>query len=260
MKFLKSPKDALTSLLILLLVVSCFWIVKSEIRAASLQSRLDEHHNQLKNNSDELDNLKQFMRRAGNNIIYIDKDMLQLGSGKSTLQFKGDLFNVNMRSGKIVLELSEPDKLVQLINESSKIKLKDDKITIEAKGDITIGPSPDKTLGYVKDEDYIYMAHKDSRIYLGELTHDGKSVGNGIHLLSKSNGPRIEIMKDKIALGVPSKDSEYYQILVDPTKQIVGLWQGQSKVIIKKDNIEIEALGDINITSKNGKVNINGKR
>ena len=61
MKFIKSPNGALTLLLIILIVVSCFWIVKSEIRTASLLSRLDEHHEQLKNNSDELDNLNTFI-------------------------------------------------------------------------------------------------------------------------------------------------------------------------------------------------------
>jgi len=260
MKFLNSRNGVLIVLLVGLLVVSFFWIVRSEIRAASLLSRLDEHHEQLKKNSDELDNLNTFMRRVGNNLIYIDKNMLQLGTGKSSLFFKGDIFTVEMRSGKLVLELSEPDKLVQLINESSKIKLSNDKIIIEAKGDISIGPSQNKSLGYRKNEDYIYMVNGESRIVIGDtFDKDGNPIGKGLNLISKTGGPYLTVGQDKIMLNVPSKDG-HYKLWIDPTQQLVGMKQGESEIIMRKDEITIEAAGDINITSKNGKVNINGKR
>ena len=133
-------------------------------------------------------------------------------------------------------------------------------IDIKTKGNITIGPSQNKNIGYRKNEDYIYMINGESRIVVGEMIDkDGKPIGNGLNLVSKTGGPYLTVGQDKIMLNVPSKDG-HYKLWIDPTQQLVGMKQGQSSVIIKKDNIKIEALGDINITSKNGKVNINGKR
>jgi len=236
-------------------------IVRLEIKAASLQSRLDEHHSELKNNSDELVQLKKFHRKAGDNFIHINKDMLQLGTGTSYLVFNGEIFAVNINTSNLIFELAEykHEKLIQIINENSKIILKDDKILIEAKGDISIG-SPGKKFGYSKSEDNIIMKYDDSRIYLGKFGDaKGNPISKGILLEGKKNGPTLMMQENRITLVVPSKDGDY-KLYVDPTEEIVGMKLGQSEIIIKKDNIKIEALGDINITSKNGKVNINGKR
>ncbi len=47
---------------------------------------------------------------------------------------------------------------------------------------------------------------------------------------------------------------------VSADRKIIQLYHGDSKIRVEEDNIDIEASGDINITSKNGNVNIKGKK
>jgi hypothetical protein len=310
MKFLNNRKGTLTFLLIALLVVSFFWIVKSEIRASSLQSRLDEHHEQLKKNSDEMDNLNSFMRRVGNNLLYIDKNMLQLGTGKSSLFFKGDDFNVNMRSGKLGFELSESKKIAQLKNGNAEVLLDQDNIEIKSKdfgfyidpatndlkivnknkinflldanrniltlsneklaflsddltsdtrNNINFNVVGDKIkFGYNKAEDRIYMIHNGSKLFVGKLQIEGGKEDFGAALISKS-GEQIQVREDGILAAVPTQEGTYH-IKLASKKKFVEIVKGNSIIRMEGEDISIEALGDINITSKNGKVNINGKR
>ena len=43
-------------------------------------------------------------------------------------------------------------------------------------------------------------------------------------------------------------------------EKMIGMKQGQSYIKLKKNKLDINVEGDINITSKNGSVNINGKK
>ncbi len=271
MKLLKSRKGALTLLLIALLIVCCFWIVKSEIRAASLQSRLDEHHKQLEQNADYLKGLTGFLRSAGMNKLHFDKEVITISSGNTKMTMHSDGVKIGIADfllqmtkslkefglyayPNLGMTLSLIHNELLLKNHSSTITLKKNDIDIVAKGDIRIGPTG-KTFGYSKNGDFIYMENGDSRIYLGKLA--GNISGNGISLQGKMNGPMLSVSENMILLETP--DSKY-KLFIDPANQLVGMKQGQSQITIKNDKIEIEALGDINITSKNGKVNINGKR
>jgi hypothetical protein len=277
MKLIKNPNGALTFLLIALLVISCFWIVKSEIRAASLQSRLEEHHKQLAQNADYLKGLTGFLRSAGMNKLHFDKETITINSGNTKLTMHSD--GVKLGVSDFLLQMTKSLKefglyaypnlgmTLSLIhnefllkNHGSSIKLKKNDINIVTKGDISIGPTG-RTLGYSKSGgDYLYMDYDDeTRIYLGKLVSNitGKGIGKGISLQAKWNGPMIQVRENMIVLETP--DSKY-KLFIDPANQLVGMRQGESSITIKKDNVDIEALGDINITSKNGKVNINGKR
>ena len=276
MKLLKSRKGALTFLLVALLIVCCFWIVKTEIRAASLKSRLDEHHKQLEQNADYLKGLTGFLRSAGMNKLHFDKEVITISSGntKMTMDSDGIKFGIAdflLQMTKSLKEfglyaypnlgmtLSLIHNELLLKNHSSTIKLKKNDIEIVAKGDIRIGPTG-RTIGYSKSGgDFMFMEHGDSRIYLGELTSHktGKGIGNGIHMEGKVGGPTLSVRENMILLETPDGK---YKLFIDPANQLVGMRQGESSIIIKKDIVDIDALGDISITSKNGKVNINGKR
>ena len=76
-------------------------------------------------------------------------------------------------------------------------------------------------------------------------------------LISKTDGPQLAVYDKMISLGVPGKD---LGLQVNLDKEKIVLKQGQSKINLEKNNLEIEVVGDINITSKNGNVNINGKK
>jgi hypothetical protein len=277
MKFFKSRNGAITFLLVALLVVSFFWIVKSEIRASILISKLEEHHNSLGQNADILKGLTKFYRSAGKNKLDFTKGEITLSSGntKMTINPKGIDFGIAdfllqmdkdlktfglSASTTFGIHLDLVNHSLFLENKNSTIDLKENNIDIKTKGDIKIGP-PGRTLGYSKKLDNMYMQYDDSKIYLGQFGDStGKSIGKrGILVEGKKNGPHLAVWEDRITLVVPSKDGDY-KLFIDPVNQLVGMKKGHSEITIKKDNINIEALGDINITSKNGKVNINGKR
>lgn len=223
MKFLKSPKDAITFLLVALLVVSCFWIVKSELKAASLQSRLDEHHKQLQNNSDVLENLSSFIRKINNNGITIDGNKILIAAGQSV------------------------------------IKLENNKISIETPGEIQIGNSSDINFGYDKKSDALYMKNKGVSMHMGKLNDDkGKFLDYGTFFRTNS-GVQFTIRDEGISGWVPSNNGSY-SFKLAAKKKYVELKKDNSIIRFEGDDISIEAPGDINITSKNGKVNINGKR
>ena len=70
----------------------------------------------------------------------------------------------------------------------------------------------------------------------------------------------LAITDEGFIAGVPGKTgSEDYRITIAKDK-FVQLRKGNSKITMEDDDITFEAEGDINITSKNGNVNINGKK
>jgi hypothetical protein len=73
MKLLKSPKNTLIIFLTSIIIVSFFFIVRLEIKAANLQTQWEKHQESLKNNADVLENLERFYRIVGMNLIKLDK-------------------------------------------------------------------------------------------------------------------------------------------------------------------------------------------
>jgi len=202
-------------------------IVRLEGKAASLQSRLDEHHKSLEKNIDVLENLDFFKRRIKQNFIDIDDRIIQLGTGNSWLTFRDS--DVKIESDGFIT-FSIPTK--------SFIHMRKD-------GDIEIGPNTNKSLGYSKNEDYIYMYHNKSRILLGQIGFkSGKK--QGIHLVSKDNGPRIAVADIGIVLTVPDKQGDY-KISMAPSKDYIKISKDESVIKLEKEDIDIEAKGDIKI-------------
>lgn len=73
MKLLKSPQKTLIIFLTSIIIVSFFFIVRLEIKAANLQTQWEKHQKSLKNNADILENLERFYRSVGMNLIKLDK-------------------------------------------------------------------------------------------------------------------------------------------------------------------------------------------
>ncbi len=223
MKVLKSPQSVLILFLSVLIVISSILIVRLEIKAASLQSQWEEHQKSLKKNEDVLYNLEVFSRLVKKNAIKIDGNTVQIIAGQS---------------------------VVVLDNNS---------INIETKGDISIGRFNNKMIGVDIQKDNIYLKHKGASLLVGTTIIGGKK-GPGILLMSPNN-TQVAISDIGFGAGVPGKKGKEddYRIAIYKDKSVL-LQKGKSLIKLEKDNIDIEAIGDINIASKNGNVNINGKK
>jgi hypothetical protein len=172
---------------------------------------------------------------------------------------KGIMLDVPHSKGNYRIQMGPHKDNITIRKDESEIKLEKDDIRITTKGDIQIGPSKDKYLGYNSKEDEIQIHQSGSTISFGQVFEGKTLVGTGVKIQGKNNGPRLFVSEKNIRLQIPSQKGSY-DITLDPTKGFLGLRCGESYVILEKDNIDIEAKGDININSLNGNVNINGKK
>ena len=333
MKILKSPQKVLILFLSVFLILSSIFIVRLELKAASLKSQWDEHQKSLKNNKDILAKLDVFGRYVKQNVIKVDGNAIQIMAGQSSvildnntvnIETKGDITIGRLNNKKIgidtqqdyiylthkgaslvvgtttgvggnkepgillkspngnMLSISDEsffagipgksgpegdyqiaivkDKGVALKKGKSIIKLDKDDINIEAKGNISIKVDQDREFGYDAQEDYIYLTHKGASLVVGTTTGVGGKKEPGI-LLKSPNGNILSISDEGFFAGVPGKSGPEgdYKISIGKDK-FVFLQKGESIIKLDKDDINIEAKGDINIKSLNGNVNINGKK
>jgi len=164
---------------------------------------------------------------------------------------------VKNEDGEYSLKLSSKKKFVELKKGDSKVRFEGDSINIEAKGNINIKVTDDTRFGYDKKRDILYMINKGSKFNIGTLWK-GQEEDYGVAIETKS-GTILHIRDEGAGIWVKGDDGEY-SLKLTSKKKYVELKKGNSKVRFEGNNINIEAEGDINITSKNGKVNINGKR
>ena len=161
------------------------------------------------------------------------------------------------KDGEYRLELKPEKGIFKITKGKSELIFEKDNVKLQVESDVEIGPSDKKNFGYRKSEDLLYMLNKDSKVTVGPVYRGGKFVSNGIMLISKTDGPQLSVYDKVISMGVPGKDL-LLQINLD--KEMIGMKQGQSTIKLEKNKLEIKVEGDINITSKNGTVNINGKK
>ena len=90
MKILKSPQKSLIIFLTSIIIVSFFFIVRLEIKAANLQTQWEKHQESLKANEDVLLQLETFRRYVGNNLLKMDKKGIDLIADKSWLGVQND--------------------------------------------------------------------------------------------------------------------------------------------------------------------------
>ncbi len=240
MKIFKSPQKVLILFLSVLIVISFIMIVRLEGKAASLQSRLDEHHKSLEKNRDILDNLDSFSRMIKSSGISIDGNKVVINAGQSSLTLQNN--NIDISSdGRIAI--GTPTKSI---------------INIKKNGDVFIGPDNQKNLGYDKSIDKMYMLYKETGLQIGTFKDKtGKNESTGIMLLGpKKDGPKVYISDNRINLSIRNKE---LALELNDKKGFI-IKQGQSEILLANNKLSIDVDGDINITSKNGNVNINGKK
>lgn len=214
-------------------------------------------------------------------VTYINYDGAQVSVGDIKLagkQYNGVL--VRSSNGKTQIVLTDkglyigaagntdeyrielrPEKDILMLNKGkSELVFEKDNVKLQVDGDIQIGPSSNKYIGYKADEDRFYIHHSNSELFLGPIyDKQQKLFASGIYLRGKSDGPYLTVNERNLRLVAPMK-SGLYDITIDPENNMLGINCGKSFIVIEKDNIKIDAPGDINITSTNGNVNIKGKK
>jgi len=181
------------------------------------------------------------------------------GGPRLSVYQDGIIITVPDKQGDYKISMAPSKNYIKISKDESVIKLENENIEIEAKGDIRLGPTKDKYLGYNSKEDEIQIHQSGSTISFGQVFEGKTLVGSGVKIQGKNNGPRLFVSEKNIRLQIPSQKGSY-DITLDPSKGFLGLRCGESYVILEKDNIDIEAKGNISINSLNGNVNINGKK
>jgi hypothetical protein len=240
MKIFKSPQKVLILLLSVLIVLSFIMIVRLEGKAASLQSLLDDHHKSLEKNKDILDNLELFSRSIKNNGISIDGNKITLESGSTSLNLLKDEISI-LSDGELVM--GTPNYSIRFYKD----------------GSFVIGDNNgDRRLGYSKSVDKMYMLYNETGLKIGTFKDKtGKNESNGIMLLGpKKDGSKVYISDKRIHLSIRNKE---LALELNDKKGFI-IKQGQSEILLANNKLSIDVDGDINITSKNGNVNIKGKK
>lgn len=249
MKLFKSTRKVIILFLFFLLLISISFVVHLEIKAASLASKWEEHEKSLLKNQDVLDGLETFAR-------LVKKSALRLDGNGIGLMYDNSVLGMD----KNLVGLTSDRKILIEHNSGSELSFEKNNVTLKVSGDIKIGPSGDRYIGYKSNEDRFYIHHSGSEIFLGQIyDKQSKPFANGVYLRGKSDGPYITVNERNIRLTARVKN-RLYDITIDPENELVGLNCGKSFIVIEKDKIKMDTSGDINITSTNGNVNIKGKK
>jgi hypothetical protein len=120
----KIKRFALISLPVFFIGFCIFWIVKLELNAAALTSRVEELHNALKQNKDNLANLESFYREVNKSGISLDKNGAYLF--KDNLQIFLDNNEISITDDKNrSIGINKKYNLVYMINDDMQIKFGD---------------------------------------------------------------------------------------------------------------------------------------
>jgi len=121
---LKNKKHLLAiSLPIIIIGICIFWIVRLELNAAALTSRVDELHNALKQNKDNLANLESFWREVNKSGITLDKNGGMLYKGDS--QIFWDENSIRLVNKDKEMGIDKIGNHLYMINDDMQIRLGD---------------------------------------------------------------------------------------------------------------------------------------
>jgi len=228
------------------------------------------------------DNNKNFGYNAKKDLIYLKNNTATLAVGLTTstsgkksegiliqspnknslaITDEGFIAGVPGKTGSEDYRITiAKDKFVQLRKGKSKITMEDDDITFEAEGYMVFSIDKDKEFGYSPKKDLIYLIHNKAYISVGTQTSPKGKNYIGV-AINSPNGNELIISDEGFLAGVPGKTGpeEDYKIVIAKDKYLM-LKKGKTILKLVDDKIQMEAVGDISITSKNGNVNINGKK
>ena len=138
MKFIQSPQKTLIIFLTSIIIVSFFFIIRLEIKAANLQTQWEKHQESLKNNEDILQHLESFFRSVGMNSIKFDKSdfMVVCSSLHSDSRVDIDSKSISITTkGTIEIEASGD---IDITSKNGNVNIKGKKVNLNEQ----LKPSP----------------------------------------------------------------------------------------------------------------------
>ncbi len=213
---LKNKKHLLAiSLPIIIIGICIFWIVRLELNATALASRVDELHNSLKQNKDNLANLESFYREVNKSGITLDNNGGMIFKGDSKIFLNENEITITDGKNKKI-GINVDNNHVFMSNEDMAIRIGD----VGSKGSskkgvfINIG-GPTQAQLFLGKEKISLIADEKYEVRVG-VTGTQKS---GISFTKEGT---------KLELG-PNKD--FYVNLSHDLQQI-ELKKGESKITI----------------------------
>ena len=287
MKSFKSPQRVIIIFLTLFIMLCCFLIVRLEIKAANLQSRWNEHQQFLNKNMDLLDELELFSRstkkgeasfelmngvasmRGGKNFISVGSLEID-GRSDSDIKFGGkkpyiEYFGYDSKSKSTFMRgVGNGNVLIRSNGGDDFLRIADDWILLHShdKNNHPLGLDINPSLGKVE----IINGGGSTNITLTkeDISIDGKNeidIEGKILTLVNANGKCKMIMaEDDIQIICAPSKGPIFGVSLSPSTQSINIDTHNASINLAKDVIHFEAEGDINITSKNGNVNIKGKK
>lgn len=281
MKSLKSPQRVVLIFLTSFIVVCCFFIIRLEIKAANLQSRWDEHQKSLKINEDVLYDLNKFTRDVkdgsiaklvnGNTMLVLFGDKLEGLSGDDinfgSSDGKTNYFGYNSKTQKTYMK-AVGNGAVSIGNKNDKnyLSITDNDISMNSSGqnNNTSGFLLSSKLGggqmfniYGNNKSLIELDKGKIGVQgAGDINIEGKKL----KMENASGKCEIILSEEDIHIVCTPSNGPVFGVLFSSSSQSISINTNDASIILAKDVIHFEAESDINITSKNGNVNIKGNK
>jgi len=259
MKTLKTRNGILFLLLMAGLIFNILWSVRLELKAATAESLVDEHHNELKKNRDTLD-VQEFARfvksgAGAGNRIWITNEGMELSADEQrksiNLDNKGMIIGVkSQKTGDKIINITEDyiflsgaggDGCEVMLSKASGFKCQ-----VLPKQGLPFNFSMDPEL----KEIYMGVGPKDFYVKLDT----GKQ-----QIEVKKDNSVIRIGKGDFGEGIELGEFDTGTIAVNKGKG-VGIAGKEELRITFDGEINITSKGNISIRSEQGDVKINGKK
>jgi hypothetical protein len=206
-------------IILFLIITACiFWIVRLEIKASALVSRVEELHKSLDQNKDVLAGLEIFSREVNSSDIEIDAGGVKLSSGMN-------MFLMDDKKGSIIQDKTE------LNWDKDNIILENDPLTIHLS----------------KIHDQLYFGDGNAAIRIGDIkgTKPGSGASvteQGIMMLSQPPSKKggymllsdneVRIKSQNVPLSIESESSDFFGLKFDKKKEVIELWNKLMRIYL----------------------------
>lgn len=211
-----------------------FWIVRLELNAAALASRVAELHNALDQNRDVLAGLEIFSRSVKSNDLVLDNNGIKLSAGNNKIQ-------LNDKDGSISydkVKMNWDQKKIEMWNDAMRVYLDSDK------GRVYVGDhDASLRVGNIKGS-----THNEQ----GIIMLSQPSSNKGGYLLISDKIMRMKSFDVPISIASP-ESPDYFGMKVDKKNELIELWNQLMKISMD-EKLERLYVGNADASLRVGKI------